>query len=60
MTDARPEESDDRLDQLGERIDDAREQAEDAGILDDPDEQKFYESGEEGREEDDQTVTPPG
>ena len=54
------QDSDDRLDKLGERIDDARQQAEDAGILDDPEEQRFFESGEEGEDSDDQTVAPPG
>ena len=51
---------DDRLDQLGEQIDEARTHAEDADLIDDPDEPKFYESGSEGREEDDQTIAPPG
>ena len=52
--------SDERLDQLGEQIDEARKHAEDADLIDDPDEPKFYESGDEGREEDDQTIAPPG
>ena len=48
------------LDAIEDHIDKARKDAEDAGILDDPDEQKYYESGEEGRAEDDQTIVPPG
>lgn len=51
---------DERLDQLDQQIDEARRNAEDAGILDDPDEPKFFESGSEGKEEDDQTIAPPG
>ena len=52
--------SDERLDQVEEQIDEARRNAEDAGILDDPEEPKFYESGEKGKEADDQTIAPPG
>ena len=55
MTDS----SDDKLDELGERIDSARETAEDAGVIDDPDEPKFYETGE-ASDIDDQTIAPPG
>jgi len=51
---------DPRLDQLDEKIEHARDAAEDAGILDDPDEPKFYESGTEGEELDDQNIAPPG
>ena len=52
--------SDERLDEVEEQIDEARKTAEDAGILDDPGERKFYESGDEGKQEDDQTIAPPG
>jgi hypothetical protein len=51
---------DSRLDAIEDHIDKARKDAEDAGILEDPDEQRYYESGEEGRAEDDQTIVPPG
>jgi hypothetical protein len=51
---------DPRLDKVENEIDDARTQAEDAGILDDPDEPKYYESGEIGTELDDQQIAPPG
>lgn len=54
-----------RLDEVGEKIDDARDHAEDDDILIDPDERRFVESGEEGsadddQADDDQTVAPPG
>ena len=51
---------DDRLDQVEEEIGAARSTAEDAGILEDPDEPTFHESGELGREADDEQVAPPG
>ena len=50
----------DRLDEVEEQIDEARKTAEDAGILDDPEDRKFYESGDKGTQEDDQTIAPPG
>jgi len=49
-----------RLDQLDERIDKARSKAEDAGVLADPDEETFAESGTIGEDQDDQTIAPPG
>jgi len=49
---------DNRLDDLQQDIDQAREAAEDAGILPD-DEPKFYETGELS-DVDDQTIAPPG
>jgi hypothetical protein len=51
---------DKRLDDLQQDIDKARDKAEDAGILEDPDEPKFYESGTIHPELDDQTIAPPG
>ena len=53
------EPQDDRLESVERHIQDARDAAEDAGILDDPDERRFYESGERS-EADDQTIAPPG
>ena len=50
----------DRLDEVEEQIDEARKTAEDAGILDDPDEPRYFQSGSQGKEEDDQTIAPPG
>lgn len=49
----------DRLEKVQEEIDQAREEAQDAQILDDPDEPRFYESGELS-DSDDQTIAPPG
>lgn len=49
-----------RLQQLQDDIDSARKTAEDADVLVDPDEPRFYESGEEGDDLDDQTIAPPG
>ena len=51
---------DSRLDQVENDIADARSQAEDAGILEDPDEPKFHESGDINPELDDQQIAPPG
>ena len=48
-----------RLDQIGERIDKARSQAVDAGVLIDPDEERYDDSGA-NPSADDQTITPPG
>jgi len=56
--DARPTD-DERLEQLTERIDKARDRAEEAGVLVDTDEAKYADSGAT-EEEDDQTITPPG
>jgi hypothetical protein len=47
----------DRLEHLQETIDSARDKAEEANIIDDPDEPKFYESGDHP-ELDDQTIAP--
>lgn len=49
----------DRLEHVQEHIDQARDAAEGAKILEDPDEPKFYESGERS-DLDDQTIAPPG
>jgi hypothetical protein len=51
---------DPRLDAVQDQIDKARKDAEDAGLLDDPEEPKFHESGVIGPEQDDQTIAPPG
>lgn len=51
---------DERLEKVGEKIEQARREAEDAGILDDPDEPKYYESGDLGKDQDDQEIAPPG
>jgi len=48
-----------RLDEVTERIDKARAQAEDAGVLVEEDEETFVESGDT-EPEDDQTIAPPG
>jgi hypothetical protein len=50
---------DNRLDDLQQDIDQARDTAEEAGIIPDPDEPKFYETGELS-DIDDQTIAPPG
>jgi hypothetical protein len=51
--------ADERLDQVEQEIQHARKAAEDADVLDDPDEPKFYESGAQS-DLDDQTIAPPG
>jgi len=51
--------AEDRLEQVQEEIDKAREEAQDAHILDDPNERHFYESGTLS-DSDDQTIAPPG
>ncbi len=51
--------SEERLAQLKDDIDHARKTAEDADVLIDPDEPRFYESGDEP-DEDDQAIPPPG
>ncbi len=57
--DDRPPTEDERLEQITERIDKARAQAEDAGVLEDEDDEEYVESGAT-ETEDDQTITPPG
>jgi hypothetical protein len=54
------EPSQDRLDDLQRSIDDARDRAEDDGIIEDPDEPKYHESGTIRPDLDDQAITPPG
>jgi hypothetical protein len=51
--------SQERLQQLQDDIDHARKTAEDADVLIDPDEPRFYQSGEKP-DEDDQAIAPPG
>jgi hypothetical protein len=51
---------DERIERVQEEIDAARKGAEEADILDDPDEPRFADSGTIGREEDDQQIAPPG
>lgn len=51
--------AEDRIEQVQEEIDRAREKAKAAGVLRDPEEPKYYESGELS-DSDDQTITPPG
>jgi hypothetical protein len=49
-----------RLDEVQRKIDEAREAAEDDGILIEDDEPRYYESGSIKPELDDQAITPPG
>ena len=58
--DATPAADDTALDDLDHRADRAEQEAIDAGILSDPDEQKFHESGTIRPDLDDQTIAPPG
>jgi hypothetical protein len=51
---------DERFEQVQEEIDAARSGAEDADILDDPDEPRFADSGTIAPELDDQQIAPPG
>ena len=51
---------DDRIERIEDEIDTARSEAEDAGILDDPDEPRFADSGAIGADQDDQQIAPPG
>ena len=51
---------DERFEQVEEEIEHARSAAEDADILEDPDEPHFTDSGTIGRDEDDQQIAPPG
>lgn len=71
MTDARDErrrptgdaeEMQAKLDDLGQRIDQVRDEARRRGVLEEPeeDEERFAESGEIRPELDDQTIAPPG
>jgi hypothetical protein len=48
-----------RLDDLQEHIDHARHTAEQAHVVEDPDQPRFYETGELS-DIDDQTIAPPG
>jgi len=48
-----------RLEKVQEEIDKARDEAEDAHILDDPDKPRYYKSGSLS-DADDQTIVPPG
>ena len=48
-----------RLDEVQRQIDHARDVAEDANVLDDPDEPKFHQTGALS-DLDDQTIAPPG
>jgi hypothetical protein len=51
---------DERFEQVEEEIGHARSAAEDADILEDPDEPRFADSGTIRPEEDDQQIAPPG
>lgn len=51
---------DERFEQVQDEIDAARRAAEEADVLEDPDEPRFADSGTIGREEDDQQIAPPG
>jgi len=51
---------DERIEQVEEEIEHARRAAEEADILEDPDEPRFADSGTIGRDEDDQQIAPPG
>lgn len=55
----RPPTEDERIEQLTDRIEKARTQAEEAGVLVDDDANEYVDSGAP-EEEDDQTITPPG
>jgi hypothetical protein len=50
---------DQRLEELGEHIDKARSHAEEAGVIEDLDEEEYADSGATPAL-DDQTITPPG
>jgi hypothetical protein len=54
-----PPAEDAKIEAITERIEKARTQAEEAGVLVDEDEETYVESGVT-EEEDDQTITPPG
>jgi hypothetical protein len=57
--DEKPPTEDERIEQITERIEKARTQAEESGVLVDHDEEEFVQSGAT-EEEDDQTIAPPG
>lgn len=54
-----PPTEDERIEAITERIDKARAQAEEAGVLVDTDEARYADSGAT-EDDDDQTITPPG
>jgi hypothetical protein len=51
---------DERMERVEEEIAAARDKAEEADILEDPDEPRFAESGTIHPEDDDQQIAPPG
>jgi hypothetical protein len=51
--------AEDRLEKVQRDIDEARKKAQDAHLIDDPNEHRYYESGELS-DSDDQTIAPPG
>ncbi|MGD9797523.1 MAG: hypothetical protein AB7H43_09480 [Acidimicrobiia bacterium] len=51
---------DPRLEAVDDRIEEAKRLAREDGVIDDPDERKWYESGTIHPELDDQTIAPPG
>jgi len=51
---------DERIERIQEEIDAARSEAEEADLLDDPDEPRFADSGTIATDEDDQQIAPPG
>jgi ribonuclease HII len=59
MSDADRPTNDERLDELDDKIEAARREAEAADIIEDPDEPRFHQTGERS-DIDDQTIVPPG
>ena len=59
-SDAFDPEYDKKLEEVEDHIQAARKLAQQDGVLPDPDEPKFYESGTIHPELDDQTIAPPG
>ena len=55
---ASPEEMEQRLDELGRKIEDVRHKAQEDDLLDNPDEPRYYESGSARPDEDDQEIAP--
>jgi hypothetical protein len=51
---------DERIERVQDEIDAARSAAEDADIVDDPDEPRFADSGTIAPDQDDQQIAPPG
>ena len=51
---------DERIERVQDEIDSARSAAEDADIVDDPDEPRFADSGTIAPDQDDQQIAPPG